>query len=69
VTILRDKISSIAFNYMVYCHQIKLRTHSALMFTVTAMFDGLFAPLEGSLCLLGAILIVLYSFLAQYFEP
>ena len=33
------------------------------------MSEGLFAPLEGSLCLLGAILIVLHLFLAQYFEP
>ena len=33
------------------------------------MSEGLFAPLEGCLCHLGAILIVLHSFLAQYFEP
>jgi hypothetical protein len=32
------------------------------------MSEGLFAPFEGSLCLLGAILIVLHLFLAQYFE-
>ena len=33
------------------------------------MSVGLYAPLEGSLCLLGAILIVLHLFLAQYSKP
>jgi len=32
------------------------------------MLEGLFAPLEGCLCNLGAITIVLHSFLAEYFE-
>jgi len=54
---------------VVHCHQIKLRLHLALIFTVTATSEGLFAPLEGCLCLHGAVIIVLHSFLAQYFEP
>ena len=33
------------------------------------MSEGLFAPPEGCLCDLGAIIIVLHSFLAQYIEP
>jgi hypothetical protein len=33
------------------------------------MSEGLFAPLEVCLCLLGAIIITLQWFLAQYFEP
>ena len=33
------------------------------------MSEGLFAPLEGCLYLLCAIIIVLHSFLAQYFDP
>jgi len=33
------------------------------------MSEGLFAPLEGSFCLLGELLIVLHWLLAQYFEP
>jgi hypothetical protein len=49
--------------------QIKLRLNSALIFTVTVTSEGLFAPLEGCLCLLGTIIIVLHSFLALYFEP
>ena len=32
------------------------------------MSKGLFAPLEGCLCHLGTIIIVLHSFLAQYFK-
>jgi hypothetical protein len=39
------------------------------MFTVTAMSEGLFALLEGCLCHLGAIIIILHSFLEQYFKP
>jgi len=54
---------------LMHCHQIKLRLNSALIFTVTAMSEDLFEPLEGSLYLLGAIMIVLHLFLAQYFEP
>jgi len=69
VTILGDEIPCNAFNYGVKCHQIKLRLNSALIFTVTATSEGPFAPLEGCLCLLGAIIVVLHSFLAQYFEP
>jgi hypothetical protein len=69
VTILRDEIPSKTFNYAVNCHQMKLRLNSALIFTVTATTEGLFAMLEGFLCLLGMIIIVLHSFLAQYFEP
>ena len=69
VTILGDEISSKAFKYGVNCHQIELRLNSALIFTVTATSEGLFAPLEGCVCVLGAIIIVLHSFLAQYFEP
>jgi hypothetical protein len=48
VTILGDEIPFKAFNYGVNCHQIKLRLNSALIFTVTAMSEGLFALLEGS---------------------
>jgi len=33
------------------------------------MSEGPFAPLEGCLCLLGQIIIVLRLFFAQYFEP
>jgi hypothetical protein len=62
VTILGEEIPSKAFNYGVHCHQIQLGLNSALIFSVTAMSKGLFAPLEGSLCLLGAIIIVLHSF-------
>jgi hypothetical protein len=40
-----------------------------LIFTVTATSEGLFEPLERCLFHLGPILIVLHSFLAQYFEP
>jgi hypothetical protein len=69
VTILWDEIPSKAFNYGVNCHQIKVRLNSALIFTVTAISEGLFAPLEVCLCLLGAIIIVLQWFLPQYFEP
>ena len=57
------------FNYEVNCHRIKLRLNSAIIFTVTATSEGLFAPLEGCLCLLGVIGIGLHSFFAQYFEP
>jgi len=69
VTILVDEIPSKPFNYGVNSHQIKLRLISALIFTVTATSEGLFAPLEGCLCLLGTIIIVLHSFWAQCFEP
>jgi len=69
MTILEDEIPSKASNYGVNCHLIQLRLNSALIFTVTATSEGLFAPLEGCLCLLGAIIIMLHSFLAQYFEP
>jgi len=67
--ILRDKIPWKGFNYGVICHQIKLRLNSALIFTVTAMSEGQFALLEGCLCLLGPMIIVLHLFLAQYFKP
>jgi hypothetical protein len=46
-----------------------LKLHSALILTVTAMSEGQFAPLEGCLCHLDVIIIVLHLFLAQYFEP
>ena len=46
-----------------------IRLNSALIFTVTAMSEGLFAPLAGCVCHLGALIIVLHSVLAQYFEP
>jgi len=59
VTILADDIPSNAFHYGVNCHQIKLRLNSALIFTVTATSEGQFAPLEGCLYILGAIIIVL----------
>jgi len=48
---------------------LAITLNSALIFTVTAMSEGQFAPLEGCLCLLGAVIIVLHWFLAQYFEP
>jgi hypothetical protein len=69
MTILRDDIPGNVFNYPVHCHPIKLKLNSVLIFTITVTSQGLFAPLEGSLCLLGAILIVLDAFLAPYFEP
>ena len=69
LTILGDEIPSKAFNYGVNCHQLKLRLNLALILTVTATSEGLFAPLEGCLSLLGAIIIILHLFLAQYFEP
>jgi len=69
VTILKDEIPSKALHYGVNRHQIKLSLKSALIFTVTATSEGLFAPLEGCLCLLGVIIIVLHSCLAQYVEP
>jgi len=69
VTILGVEISSKAFNDGVNCHQIEPRLNPELIFTVTAMSEGLFAPLEGCLCLLGANIIILHSFLALYFEP
>jgi len=65
ITILRDVIPWKAFKYEVNCHQIKLRWNSALIFTVTAMSEGVFAPLEGWLCLLWAIIIMLHLFWAQ----
>ena len=68
VILLGDEIPCKAFNYGVNCHQITLRLHSVLISTITATSDGLFALLEGCLCLLGAIIIVLHSFLSQYFE-
>jgi len=40
-----------------------------VIFTVTATSKGIVAPLEGGLCLLRAIIIVLHWFLAQSFEP
>jgi len=46
-----------------------IRSYSALKFTVTAMSEGLFAPLEGCLCLQGTVIIVLHPVMAQYFEP
>jgi hypothetical protein len=46
-----------------------IRLNSALIFTVTATSEGLFAPVEWCLCLLGAFIIGLHSFLAQYIEP
>jgi hypothetical protein len=55
--ILRDEILGKAFNYGVNYSQIKLRLYSALIFTVTATSEGLFAPLEVCLCLLGATII------------
>jgi hypothetical protein len=39
------------------------------MFTVTATSEGLFALLEGCLCHLVVVIIVLHSVLAQYFKP
>jgi hypothetical protein len=47
---------------------MKLRFHSALLFTVTAMSEGVFSPHEGCLSLLGTMIIVLHSFLAQFSE-
>jgi len=69
MAIIGDKIPWKAFNYGVNCHQIELRFNSALIFTVTATSEGLFAPLEGCLRLLGTVIMVLHSVLAQYFEP
>jgi len=62
-------IPSTAFNYGVNCHQIKLRLNWALIFTVTATSEGSFAPVEGCLCHLGTIIIVVHLFLAQNFKP
>jgi len=68
LTILGDEITSKALNYGVNCHQIKLRSNSALIFTATATSEGLFPPLEGCFCHPGLFLIVLHSFLAQYLK-
>jgi len=46
-----------------------IRLNSPLIFMVTAMSEGLFAPLEGCLCPLGGVFIVFHLFLAQYFKP
>jgi len=46
-----------------------IRLYSALIFTVTAKSEGLFAPLEGCLCFHGEVIIVLHSYSAQYFTP
>jgi len=67
--ILGDEMSSKTFKYVVNSHQIKLRLNSALIFTITTTSKGQLALLEGCLFLLGTIVIVLHSFLAQYFEP
>jgi len=67
--ILRDEIPSKEFNYAVNRPQIILRLNSTLIFSVTATSEGPFPPLEGSLCLIGPIIIVLHLFLAKYFEP
>jgi len=69
VTILGDGIPWNQLNHWLNCHRIKLRSNSALIFTVTATSGGLFALLEGCLCVLGATIIELHSFLAQYIEP
>jgi len=64
LTILGDEIPGKSFSYRVNCHQIELRLNSALIFTVRANSEGLFALVEGSFCLLCAILTVLHLFLA-----
>jgi len=46
-----------------------IRLNSALISAVTATSEGLSAPLEGCLCLVCTMIIVLHLFLAQYFEP
>jgi len=46
-----------------------VRLNSALIFNVTAPSEGLFAMLEGCLCLLGAVITVLHSCLAECIEP
>jgi len=45
-----------------------IRLNSALKFTVPAMSEGQFAPHDMCWCLLGTIIIVLHSFLAQHIE-
>jgi hypothetical protein len=69
VIILGNEIPCSALNYAVNCHQIKPRLFSALPLTVTATSEGLFAPLEGCLCLLDVNIILLYLCMAQYFKP
>jgi len=69
VTIPGDETPLNEFDYGVNCHQIEVRLNSAFIFTVTAMSGGLFEPPEGCSSLLGAIIIVLPSFFAKYFEP
>jgi len=49
--------------------QIKHRLNWAMIFTVTATSEGLFAQLEGYLCHPSTIIIVLHWLLARYFEP
>ena len=66
--ILGVEIPCKVFNYGVTCHQVQLRLYSALIITVTATTEGLFALLEGCLCLLGAMIIMVHTILAQYFE-
>jgi len=68
VTIHGDKFPCKAFYHGVHCHHIKLILTSASIFTVTATSEAQFELLEGSLCILGSILIELQTFLAQYFE-
>jgi hypothetical protein len=47
MAIFRDKILWKAYNSLVHSHHIELRLNSALIFTVTATFEGQFALLEG----------------------
>jgi len=67
--ILGEEIPWTAISYWVSSHQSKLRLNSARIFIGTAKSQHSFSPLEESLCLLGAIMIVLHSFLAQYIDP
>jgi hypothetical protein len=43
--------------------------HSALIFMGTATSEDLLAPLAGCFSLVGAVITVLHSCLALYFEP
>jgi hypothetical protein len=56
-------------NYGVNCDKIRLRLYSALIFTTTAISEGLFATPEGCISHLGVVIIHLQSFMAQYFQP
>jgi len=69
VTRLDDKIPLTPFNYGVNCYPSELRINSAMIYSITATSEGLFASAQGCLCLLDAIIIGLHSVFAHIIEP